>query len=114
MELTARKLNPQEESSTSRCLVEAGRIELPSETPFPQLSTSVVYLLKFPARPAGKQAGSEGSPNTFLRCGHAAGTFTTHRCPVKAVVLNYRTDADLSSNLQAARAYSNLVVSVYI
>ncbi len=94
--------------------MEAGRIELPSETPFPQLSTSVVYLLKFPARPADKQAGSEGSPNTFLRCGQAAGTFTTHRCPVKAVVLNYRTDADLGSNLQAARAYSNLVVSVYI
>ena len=94
--------------------MEAKGIEPLSEALFPQLSTSVVYLLKFPARPADKQAGSEGSPNTFLRCGHAAGTFTTHRCPVKAVVLDHRTDADLGSNLQAARAYSNVLVSVYI
>ena len=93
-------------------MVEARRIELLSESPFPQISTSVVYLLKFPAQDAGKQASCEGSPNTFLRCGQAAGTFTTYRCPVRAVVLSYRTDADLGSNLQAARAYSNVVFSV--
>ena len=93
-------------------LMEAKGIEPLSETPFPRLSTSVVYLLKFPVTPADKQAGISGSPNTFLRCGQAAGTFTTYRCPVRAVVLSYRTDADLGSNLQAARAYSNVVFSV--
>ena len=95
-------------------LVEAKGIEPLSEALFSQLSTSVVCRLKFPGTPAGKQADVTGSPNTFLRCGHAAGTFTAHRCPLKAAVLNQRTDADLGSNLQAARAYSNLVVSVYI
>ena len=95
-------------------MVEAKGIEPLSETLFPQLSTSVVYLLKFPFRPADKQADLSGSPNTFLRCGHTAGTFTAHRCPLKAAVLDQRTDADLGSNLQAARAYSNVLVSVYI
>lgn len=89
-------------------------IEPLSETLFPQLSTSVVYLLKFPAASADKQAGAEGSPNTILRCGHTAGSFTTDRCPVKAVVLNYRTDADLGSNLYSVMLYSNVIVSVYI
>lgn len=96
-------------------MVEAKGIEPLSETPFPRLSTSVVYLLKFPGTPAGKQAGMSGSPNTFLRCGQTAGTFTAHRCPVKAAVLNHRTLADLGSKLYSVVAlYSNLVVSVYI
>ena len=94
--------------------MEAKGIEPLSEALFPELSTSVVYLLKFPFKPADKQADLSGSPNTFLRCGQIAGTFTAHRCPLKAAVLNQRTDADLGSNLQATRAYSNLVVSVYI
>ena len=80
-------------------VVEAAGIEPASENQFPQLSTSVVYLLTFPARIADKQAMRESSSNTFLRCEHAVGTFTTNRCPVKAVVLSYRTDADLGSNL---------------
>ena len=96
-------------------LVEARGIEPLSEALFPQLSTSVVYLLKFPADPAGKQAEREGSPNTFLRCGQAAGTFTAHRCPVKAAVLDHRTLADLGSKLYSVVAlYSNCVISVYI
>ena len=96
-------------------MVEAKGIEPLSETPFPRLSTSVVYLLKFPGAPADKQAGVSGSPNTFLRCGQAAGTFTANRCPVKAAVLDHRTDADLGSNLQSGIAlYSNSVISVYI
>lgn len=37
-------------------LVEARRVELLSENPSPQLSTSVAYLLTFPLRTADKQA----------------------------------------------------------
>ncbi len=96
-------------------LVEARGIEPLSESPFPQLSTSVVYLLRFPIRTADKQAELAGSPNAFLRHGRVRGTFTTIRCPVKAVVLSYRTDADLGSNLQAlVKAYRNVIFSVYI
>ena len=95
-------------------MVEAAGTEPASESPFLQLSTSVVYLLKFPIRTADKQAVRAGSPNTFLRHGQVRETFTTDRCPVKAVVLDYRTDADLGSNLQASGAYSNVIVSVYI
>ena len=95
-------------------MVEARGIEPLSESPFLQLSTGVVYLLKFPIRTADKQAVRAGSPNTFPRRGRVRETFTTNRCPVKAVVLNYRTDADLGSNLQASGAYSNVLVSVYI
>ena len=96
-------------------MVEARRIELLSETLFPQLSTSVVYLLRFPVTAADKQAAMTGSPNTFLRCGHTAGTFTADRCPEKAAVLSHRTLADLGSKLQSVVAlYSNSVVSVYI
>ncbi len=94
--------------------MDARRIELLSESPFLQLSTSVVYLLTFPVTSADKQADVKSSPNTFLRHGRVKETFTTRRCPVKAVVLNYRTDADLGSNLQASGAYSNVIVSVYI
>ena len=94
--------------------MEARGIEPLSENPFLQLSTSVVYLLRFPIRAADKQAVRTGSPNTFLRHGQVRETFTTRRCPVKAVVLDYRTDADLGSNLQASGAYSNVLVSVYI
>ena len=46
-------------------MVEARGIEPLSESPFLQLSTSVVYLLKFPIRTADKQAVRAGSPNTF-------------------------------------------------
>lgn len=95
-------------------MVEAAGIEPASESPFLQLSTSVVCLLKFPIHTADKQAVRAGSPNTFQRHGQVFETFTTHRCPVKAVVLDYRTDADLGSNLQASGAYSNVLVSVYI
>ena len=95
--------------------MEARRIELLSETLFPQLSTSVVYLLRFPVTAAGKQAAMTGSPNTFLRCGQTAGTFTAHRCPVKAAVLNHRTLADLGSKQYSVVAlYRNVIVSVYI
>ena len=62
-------------------MVEARRIELLSENRFMQLSTSVVYLLEFPDLTADKQAVGEGSPDTFLRCGHAAETFTTTMMP---------------------------------
>ena len=41
-------------------LVEMAVIETASENPFPQLSTSVVYLLRFPSESAGKQAISYG------------------------------------------------------
>ena len=96
-------------------MVEAKGIEPLSETLFPQLSTSVVYPLKFPDKTADKQADESGSPNTFLRCGHTAGTFTADRCPEKAAVLSHRTLADLGSKLQSVVAlYSNSVVSVYI
>ena len=95
--------------------MEAKGIEPLSETPFPQLSTSVVYLLNFPGKPADKQAGMSSSPNTFLRCGQTAGTFTADRCPVKAAVLDHRTLADLGSKLYSVVAlYSDSVVSVYI
>ncbi len=94
--------------------MEAKGIEPLSEAPFPQLSTSVVYLLKFPGRPADKQAETSGSPNTFQRCGHTEGTFTANRCPEKAAVLSYRTLADSGSKLQSVMLYSNVVVSVYI
>lgn len=96
-------------------MVEAKGIEPLSETPFPRLSTSVVYLLKFPVTPADKQAGISGSPNTFLRCGHTVGTFTANRCPVRAAVLSHRTLADLSSKQYSVVAlYRNVIVSVYI
>lgn len=62
-------------------MVEARRIELLSENRSMQLSTSVVYLLEFPEVTAGKQAERTGSPDTFLRCGHAAETFTTAMMP---------------------------------
>ena len=62
-------------------MVEAWRIELLSENRFMKLSTSVVYLLRFPILTADKQAASTGSSNTFLRCEHAAETFTTAMMP---------------------------------
>ena len=43
-------------------LVEMARFELASEDPFPKLSTSVVYLLKFLLRIADKQAKLKSSP----------------------------------------------------
>ena len=43
-------------SSSTVGLVEARRVELLSENPSPQLSTSVAYLLTFPLRTADKQA----------------------------------------------------------
>ena len=62
-------------------LVEATRIELVSEDPSIQLSTSVFYLLRFPAQTAGKRAESESSPNTIPKYGHTKGTFTVNRRP---------------------------------
>jgi len=61
--------------------VEARGIEPLSENLFPQLSTGVVYLLKFLLQTADKQAVCKSSSDTFLRCEQAAGTFTTDRCP---------------------------------
>ena len=58
-------------------MVEATRIELVSENISTQLSTSVVYLHRFPFRAADKQAVQKGSSNPILRCEQAAGTFTT-------------------------------------
>ena len=48
----------------SKCffMVEMARFELASENLFPKLSTSVVYLLKFPWGNADKQALTLGSP----------------------------------------------------
>ena len=43
-------------------LVEMARFELASENLFPKLSTSVVYLLRFPWENADKQALTLGSP----------------------------------------------------
>ena len=43
-------------------LVEMMGVEPMSENLFPKLSTSVVYLLKFPWENAGKQALTLGSP----------------------------------------------------
>ena len=80
-------------------LVEARGIEPLSESPFMQLSTSVYYLLKFPWATAGKRAETQSSPYTTIRHGHAIKSFTTNRCPVKAVVLRHGTVADLSSYL---------------
>ena len=65
-------------------MVEARGIEPLSENPFMQLSTSVVYLLKFPKKAADKQAESLGSPNTIKRNGHSAGSFTVSRCPCES------------------------------
>ena len=48
--------------STDSFLVEMARVELASENLFPKLSTSVVYLLKFPQENADKQALTFGSP----------------------------------------------------
>ena len=62
-------------------MVEARGIEPLSERLFMQLSTSIVYLLRFPVRAAGRRAGRSGSPNTFERYGHTAGTFTTKSMP---------------------------------
>ena len=61
-------------------MVEATRVELVSENRFMQLSTSVVYLLKFPTKAADKQAAIIGSSNTILRCEQAAESFTTASC----------------------------------
>jgi len=52
-------------------MVEARRIELLSENRFTQLSTGVYYLLKFLSVTAGNQAGTESSPYTADRHGHA-------------------------------------------
>ena len=65
-------------------LVEATRIELVSESPFMQLSTSVYYLLKFPWETAGKRAETQSSPYTIQRHGHAVESFTTNRCPYES------------------------------
>lgn len=46
----------EHKSSSKVFLVEARRVELLSENPSPQLSTSVAYLLTFPLRTADKQA----------------------------------------------------------
>ena len=46
-------------------LVEARRIELLSEERSMQLSTSVVYQLRFPELTADKRAERRGSPNTI-------------------------------------------------
>lgn len=43
-------------------LVEMARVELASENLFLKLSTSVVYLLKFPIKKAERQASFIGSP----------------------------------------------------
>ena len=65
-------------------VVEATRIELVSENPFMQLSTSVFYLLKFPEPTADKRAENSGSPNTIQRHGHAEEPFTVSRCPCES------------------------------
>lgn len=62
-------------------MVEATRIELVSENNSIQLSTSVVYLQKFPSMTADKQAVKDSSSNPILRCEQAAGTFTTAMMP---------------------------------
>ncbi len=43
-------------------MVEAGRVELPSENLFIQLSPSAAGYLKFPPETASRQAGSGGIP----------------------------------------------------
>ena len=61
-------------------MVEATRIELVSENRFLQLSTSVVYLLRFPSRSADKQAATIRSSNAIQRCEQAEESFTTALC----------------------------------
>ena len=65
-------------------VVEATRIELVSENPFMQLSTSVFYLLRFPELTADKRAENSGSPNTVQRHGHAEESFTVSQCPCES------------------------------
>ncbi len=62
-------------------MVEARRIELLSENRSMQLSTSVVYQLKFPELTADKRAERTGSPNTIKGNGHSQRTFTANRRP---------------------------------
>ncbi len=62
-------------------MVEATGIEPVSENKSTQLSTSVVYLQKFPHTTADKQAALCSRSNTFLRCDRAAETFTTAIMP---------------------------------
>ena len=57
-------------------------IETASENLFPQLSTSVVYLLRFPSKNADKQAGFYGILYFMMRLKATdAFTFTTDRHP---------------------------------
>ena len=57
-------------------------IETASENPFPQLSTSIVYLLRFPSENADKQAFSYGSLYSVMQFkATVAFTFTTDRHP---------------------------------
>ena len=59
------KNKKKRQSSVENCrffLVEMARFELASEDPFPKLSTSVVYLLRFPFKTADKQAELKSSP----------------------------------------------------
>ena len=64
-------------------------IEPMSENQSTQLSTSVVYLHKFPFKTADKQAAEKGSSNPILRCEQAAGTFTTAMMPQRRPWYSY-------------------------
>ncbi len=64
-------------------MVEMARFELASEDPFPKPSTSVVYLLNFPFKPADKQAGIKGSPlNPYKLQGSHLCRFTAKMTPL--------------------------------
>lgn len=63
-------------------MVEMAVIETASENPFPQISTSVVYLLRFPSKNAGKQAFSYGILWVMMNCKATHSfTFTADRHP---------------------------------
>ena len=77
-----RKKQIQTEKRFRSVMVEMAVIETASENQFPRISTSVVYLLRFPSRNADKQAFLYGILQVMMNCKATHSfTFTADRHP---------------------------------